>query len=105
MFNEEERKEELNQTIYLSGDISCDDILDEIISQEKAMIEQAIKDECNKCYGVGIMGYKPAIEQAKKEAREEFATKLKRMSFWKSNPGMKILSESDIDKLLKEYEE
>jgi hypothetical protein len=53
-----------------------DDFYAEIIFQEKAMIKQAIKDECNKCYGVGIMGYKPAIEQAKKEAREEMKKEL-----------------------------
>jgi hypothetical protein len=77
MFNEEERKEELNQTIYLSGDISCDDILDEIISQEKLM-----------------------IEQIKKEAVKEFAEKLKSGHKYMND----VVSILDIDKLPKEYE-
>jgi hypothetical protein len=86
MFNELERKEEIKSLFRDDKDAygKPHKIMSKcnlIVSQEKSM-----------------------IEQAKKEAREEFAVKLRCLSFWKNNPDRKIILESDINKLLKEYE-
>ena len=71
----EELRQAISEHVYAFGiivpELFCAEIVDEVISQEKLM-----------------------IEQAKKEARKEFAEKLKDKFYF-----------PDIDKLLKEYEE
>jgi hypothetical protein len=77
MFNEKERKEQL--TIMYKA-YKSEYLPDKIISQEKLM-----------------------IEQAKKEAREEFVERLKQEKRYDYR-GNKVVDIRNINKLLKEYE-
>lgn len=82
MFDEIERQKELKR-LYASAsnEVTFNDFLLKIAMQEKLI-----------------------IEQAKKEAREEFSEKLKLFGFWKDDCNTVIIYTTDINNLLKEYE-
>ena len=56
-------------------DIAILHFLDKIILQEKQMIEEVKKKECQECYALGLMGYKPA-KQMIREAFQELQENL-----------------------------
>lgn len=112
MFDDIKRKNEIAKVLYWAGGVipsaPFNDIISEILSQEKLMIEQLeskilyLEDLDNhKHYGDKWLI--ELIEQAKKEAVKEFAEKYKIILNDRSIRSARYLKE-EFYKLLKEYE-
>lgn len=111
MFDEKKRRDEIKKAIHWFPNL--EQSYDEIISQEKSMIEPLESrilylEDLDNHQHYGDKWLNDLIAQAKKEAVKEFADKLKdliRYAYYDDKSTNYLIDCKEYDKLLKEYEE